>query len=301
MKKSKILIVCITVILMSMILCSCNKQKDKITLSDSTLDKISELEDKYGVTINYCNVPVEENIKFEYEIASNADEIAEAVEAAEIIFSRLPDGWVDDIKNSYPSLGYEINNMNFLFCEELEGDTDNFGNEIRLWSKYTCIDDTIYMMVDIHNFEPEVSIADAIVNRIYHLAVIRAKFKELSHEGETELEKGELISIFTDYLEGNPSGFEYYNRVAEISENDKQYVYGFAENIQDVYFINEKSLYSIQLDCRQLIAPLLYTNEYEQLPEAFESEHIRNKAENTLFWFDYFFFCERAYWHRWFE
>ena len=157
------------------------------------------------------------------------------------------------------------------------------------------------MMVDIHNFEPEVSIADAIVNRIYHLAVIRAKFKELSHEGETELEKGELISIFTDYLEGNPSGFEYYNRVAEISENDKQYVYGFAENIQDVYFINEKSLYSIQLDCRQLIAPLLYTNEYEQLPEAFESEHIRNKAENTLFWFDYFFFCERAYWHRWFE
>ena len=125
MKKSKILIVCITVILMSMILCSCNKQKDKITLSDSTLDKISELEDKYGVTINYCNVPVEENIKFEYEIASNADEIAEAVEAAEIIFSRLPEGWVNDIKNHYPSLGYEINNMNFLLCEELEGDMDS--------------------------------------------------------------------------------------------------------------------------------------------------------------------------------
>ena len=216
---------------MSMILCSCNKQKDKITLSDSTLDKISELEDKYGVTINYCNVPVEENIKFEYEIASNADEIAEAVEAAEIIFSRLPEGWVNDIKNSYPSLGYEINNMNFLLCEELEGDMDSFGNEISLGSKYTCVDDTIYMMVDIHNFEPEVSIADAIVNRIYHLVVFNEKYTEMFYEGDTELEEGESASIYTDYVMNNPSDFEYYNKVAEIGENDKKYVYGMAEDI----------------------------------------------------------------------
>ena len=239
MKKFKGCIIYFTLALMTIILCSCNKQHDKITLSEPTLNKISEIEKQYGVTINYCNVPVEENIKFEYEIASNADEIAEAVEAAEIIFSRLPDGWVDDIKNSYPSLGHEINNMNFLFCEELEADTDSFGKEIPLWSKYTCIDDTIYMMVDIHNFEPEVSIADAIVNRIYHLVVLREKFMELSHEGEIELEEGESTSIYTDYVMNNPSDFEYYNKVAEIGENDKKYVYGMAEDIQDVYFINE--------------------------------------------------------------
>lgn len=283
-----------------MVLSACQKRQN-ISLESETINKIAELENKYNITINYCNFPINEDVKLEYKIASDADEIAEAVEAAEVIFSRLTDNWTEDLMNSYTTIGTELQNMHIVFCDELEGYSDNEGNEISLGGRYDCVGDTIYLMADIHNFDAEKSISDMIINRIYNLVVYEEECSDVIREANSESIVEENDSIHSLIKECNPSDFLYYNEVTDVKENEKKYIYGMTDNIQDVYFMNEQSVYSQSLDCRQLIAPLLYTDEDENLPKVYESKHILEKTDVILFWFDYLFFFDEMYWHRWFE
>ena len=290
MKKFKGCIIYFTLALMTIILCSCNKQHDKITLSEPTLNKISEIEKQYGVTINYCNVPIEENIKFEYEIASNANEIAEAVEAAEIIFSRLPDNWTEELIK--PELDTdmvkEINNVNIVFCEELESEIIAFGNEISLGGLYASSGDTFYLMADIHNYEPEQSIADAVINRLVNMVKYDDDIRNKLNADNFENVEVENQTIFTYYADCNPENFEYSVYNGTTNEEYKNYVYSKDTDVEDIYFINEESMYCEQLDCRYIIGPLLYTDEDEELSEAFNSPHIQKKyciQLGVLIWF----------------
>ena len=302
MKKFKSYIMCLTLALMTVVLCSCNKQKDKITLSDSTLDKISELEDKYGVTINYCNVPVDDNIKFEYKIADDADEIAEAVEAAEVIFSRLPDDWAEYLMNPAVDMGMseKITKVNVVFCNEIECEEDAYGTEMSFGMQYTCSEDTLYLLADIHNFEARKSISDTIVNRTLGLIEYEDELTELLKKDQPGLDEKTEQILFRQYEKCNPENFEYYGYVSEVEDDYKKYIYSEDADVENVYFINEESMYSGDLDCINIMGPLLYTDENEKLPEAFNSPHIQEKVLYTIDRFDMIFW-QQGYWSRWFE
>lgn len=302
MKKFKGCIICFTLALMTIILCSCNKQHDKITLSEPILNKISELEDKYGVTINYCNVPVEEDVNLEYEIASDEKEIEVAVDVAEVIFSRLNDEWAKYLMNPDVDLGMirKITKVNVVFCEELEGDTDAFGNEFSFGGLFTCSEDTLYLMADIHNFEAEKSIAEMVVIRILNKVMYDDDTKNMLFEKDPDRETGLIETIFTYYDKCNPDNFEYYGYIADVKEEHKEYVYSEDSDIENIYFVNEESVYSEYLDCIYMTTPLLYTNEDEKLPLAFNSPHIQEKILYTIGRFD-MVFLEQGYWNRWFE
>ncbi|MGN0373876.1 MAG: hypothetical protein ACI4EN_00120 [Butyrivibrio sp.] len=299
-KRNKKIIISLFYFLFCIFFFAC-KNKNSVSLDNATLDKISALEKEYGITFNYCNVPLEEKVNLEYSLASDIGEIEEAVDAAEVILGRLPQRWAKDIMNPEVLLDLypEIENVNIVLCDELEKEIDAYGNEIALGGEFVASDSTLYLMADIHNFEPKISLADTLVNRILNKAVYDEECREILFNREQNNNEEMSMTLFMYYKQCNPIGFAYYGKINEISDTDKKYVYREGLPTDGIYFVNDESLYSEYLDCRYIMGPLLYTDEDEKLPKAFESPHIQEKIRVTLDKFDYMFFYEEFYWHRW--
>lgn len=113
----------ITVLGISM-LCSC--QNTSNSLSEMTIDKITELEDSHNISILYDGKEVKDELTLDYTLAKDVDEIAEAVEAADVIFGRLQEDWAMTIAN--PDMELEgirkIENVSVIFCEDLKNEKD---------------------------------------------------------------------------------------------------------------------------------------------------------------------------------
>lgn len=163
-----------------------------------------------------------------------------------------------------------------------------------------CSEDTLYLLADIHNFEARKSISDTIVNRTLGLIEYEDELTELLMKDQLGLDEKTEQILFRQYEKCNPENFEYYGYVSEVEDDYKKYIYSEDADVENVYFINEESMYSGDLDCINIMGPLLYTDENEKLPEAFNSPHIQEKVLYTIDRFDMIFW-QQGYWSRWFE
>lgn len=249
-------------------------------LDKTTIDKIKELEKENNILINYCDIPIEDDIVGEYALATDKKEIEEAVEAADIILERLPKDWAITISNPevIADENEKIEQIQLVFCDYVKTDD---GDNIK-GSFYYRKNNTICYLIDIHNYEPKISISETLVYRMVQKKNMDEEIEILimGDDGNKALrEKNSIVRRFTSY---NPEGFEYYNNIEEIKDEDKKYLYTNDDNINNIYFVNEEALYSEYNDLIQTISPLLYTDNLDDLPKVYQSENIKNKSISAL-------------------
>lgn len=288
------------------LLFACGKDNEKIgILNQTTLDKIEALENQNNIIINYCDVPIEDEIDGEYVLSSDAREIEKAIEAAEIIFSRLPENWSVTISNPEAIIdeSKKIETVHIAFCDYVESDEDNNGSEYLVKGNFYYTDDNeVYYLIDIHNYEPKIAISETLVYRMVRKKAVddEIEIEVMGDDGYRDLRIEN--SIIRRYISYNPEGFEYYGYISEVEEKDKQYVYGSADDLNNVYFVNEEALYSEYIDLTQTVSPLLYTDKEDGLPEVYQSEHVKNKAISAIESIDdAFFFRGVKYLRSWFD
>lgn len=282
-----------------------NEKENESILNQATLDKIEALETENNIIINYCDIPIEDKIDGEYVLSSNAEEIEAAVEAAEIIFSRFPENWAITISNPEVIIdeSKKIEKVHMVFCDYVESDEDENGSEYLVKGNFYYTDDNeVYYLIDIHNYEPKVAISETLVYRIVRKKAIDDEI-EIEVMGDDGYREQRIQnSIIRRYISYNPEGFEYYGYISEIRDEEKQYVYGSADDLNNVYFVNEEALYSEYIDLVQTVSPLLYTDKEDGLPEVYQSEHVKNKAISAIRSIDdAFFFRGVEYLSSWFK
>lgn len=307
MNKNKVILIAFLFMLPVLFFTACTTEKDvkKSVLDKTTIDRIKLLEKENNITINYCDVPMNDEIDDEYVLSSDAEEIEAAVEAAEAIFSRLPENWAITISNPEVIIdeSEKIEKIHIVFCESIEADEDKNGSEYLIKGNFYYTDDNeMYFLVDIHNYEPEVAISETLIYRMVRKKTIDDEFEIEALGDDGYREQRIQNSIIRRYISYNPEEFDYYGQVSEIKELDKQVVYGYADNLDNVYFVNKESLYSEYIDLTQLVSPLLYTDKSDGLPEVYKSIHVKNKALSAVESInDIFSFRGVEYLMSWFE
>ena len=282
MNKNKVILIAFLFMLPVLFFTACTTEKDvkKSILDKTTIDRIKLLEKENNITINYCDIPIEDDIVGEYALATDKKEIEEAIEAADIILERLPKDWAITISNPEVIVdeNEKIEQINLVFCNYVKTDD---GDNIK-GSFYYRKNNTICYLIDIHNYEPQISISETLVYKMVQKKNMDEEKEILimGDDGNKELrEKNSIVRRFTSY---NPEGFKYYNNIQEISDEDKKYLYTNDDNINNIYFVNEEALYSEYNDLIQTISPLLYIDNKEDLPKAYQSENIKNKSISAL-------------------
>lgn len=293
-------------LLTTILLCSCKnfyKTKDILSLPETTLEQIEYLENTYNITISYEGKEPKDNLTLEHTLAKDTDKIIKAIEAADVIFGRLPEDWANIIANPDTELEgiRRIDNVCVVLCEELKNEKDAFGTEIEFKGLYEFTEDIMYLYVDVANFDPEIAIAEGIMYRI-----ICKQIKDddvVAYIMADEIREGTFrINYLYDYYnELNPEGFTYYHYVAEIKDEDKKYLYEDGKSVEDVYFVDEVAMYNELLDCLYTMTPLLYTDKNSELPEVYDSDIIQKKIMYTRVKINYMFDSEEMYWDTWFE
>lgn len=290
-----------------LLLFACRKDNSYNTepiLNQTILDRIYSLETENNIIINYYDAPLNAQIDDKYILSSNVEEIEAAVEAAEIIFSRFPENWAVTISNSEVIIdeSKKIEKVHIVFCESIEADEDKYGSEYLVKGNYYTDDNEIYYLIDIHNYEPKVAISETLIYRIVRKKAVDddLEIEVMGDDGYRDIRiENSIIRRYTSY---NPEGFDYYGYISEIRDEDKQYVYGSADDLNSVYFVNAEALYSEYIDLVQTVSPLLYTDKEEGLPEVYQSEYIKSKAISAISSInDAFFFRGVEYLSSWFE
>ena len=133
-----------------------------------------------------------------------------------------------------------------------------------------------------------------IVARIIEKAVVDNEVSELIQQ-KTRLNVCELFES------NNPDDFDYLEGVSEIPEEYNKYLFQSGKDSAEVYFVREEAMYSSYLDCLYTISPLIYTDEDEKLPAAYDCRRVSNKCTLFIMNSSYMFDGEFNYWTRWFK
>lgn len=277
--------------------CSCTKQGDNdLEVSKDTQKEISNIEKKYDINLIYGSDTIEGQIPFEYKLISNTEDLELALQDMGKIFSRFPDDWAMEIANAEMELDIieKVENVSVVLCEDLADDKDTNGNEYERSSGFHIVNDTLYLFADVHNFEPRIALAEMIVTRIIEKAVVDNEVSELIQQ-KTRLNVCELFES------NNPDGFDYLEGVSEIPEEYNKYLFQSGKDSAEVYFVREEAMYSSYLDCLYTISPLIYTDEDEELPAAYDCRRVSNKCTLFIMNSSYMFDGEFNYWTRWFK
>ena len=267
----------------------------EISLAEQIEDKIKSIEERYGCINIIYNELAKNDYSFTYEISNDERKKLSALEDIDTILGRLPDNILEEgldmhggkLKEKY---GYDIppdNGLNILLCSEI--DEDKSDRSITTGMVHFDERDKIFNI--FINVDYSGDVAKTFSHELYHFFKGRIGMQKLVGEVYTE----------EDWKNELPNDYEYYGSKANLSSIP--YTVETEEDINNVYFVTEYSQKNIDEDKCEIFSYLLSTDEDEELPKAYESPHVRNRALMIIREFDEFYDTvdENAYWNRIFD
>ena len=211
------------------------------------------LEDTYGITIfTGTDADISES-GFSIDYMENDSSISTALDNLQVIFDRLPEGFLDDVMEGYGAGRHlEINITGAMTQDE---------------SDRSIVGLTTYEQnKDVIRLDSTVTAMNGFQATVAH---------ELFHVIDFEMNQfDEHTRYTTQWEQYNPRGFEYSGEEGEYSDYT---VYG--EGMGSVYFVSLYSKEDIFEDRAEVFSFLLATEENSKLPKAYGSSFVKNKAK----------------------
>ena len=289
-----------------------SKQNDstdetEIFLAEQIEDKVKSIEERYECIHIICNELLSDELSnkdysFTYEISNNERKKLIALEKIDTILERLPDNIFEEAldlyggkfrekyseysKDEFDEFFPPYNKINIVLCSEIKkGKSDGVYT-----GGMTCIDNNNIVDIFISIKYPEY-IERCFAHELYHFFFKRIDMQAIVLD----------VYIGKEWNSELPKDYEYYGSKTNLK--GVPYTVKTEEDINNVYFVTEYSQTNIKEDRAEIFSYLLSTDEDEELPKAYESPHVRNRALMIIREFDecYDTVDENAYWNRIFE
>lgn len=267
----------------------------EISLAEQIEDKIKSIEERYECINIIESGEEKEYIGFEYKISNDERKKLSALEGIDTILGRLPDNILEEALDTNggklrEEYGYDLppyNGLNIVLCSEI----NNFKSDNMIVIGKTKVDSNENIVNIFINVNYSKDMAKTVAHELYHFFLKRISIQSIALG----------VYIGTEWNTELPDGYEYYGNKANLSS--MPYTDKTEEDINNVYFVTEYSQTNIEEDRAEIFSYLLSTDEDEELPKAYESPHVRNRALMIIREFDecYDTVDENAYWNRIFE
>lgn len=249
---------------------------------EDVLSKQQELEDKYGINIFVYedefldrSSEVFERISFE----NNSDTIINALDDMDEILGRLPEGLLENnVKKD--------NVLDIYLCNKYDFEIGTDGRLGGLLHYYENVEGMAIILV----IENEERVKKSFCHEIFHLL-----------DSQISTEKKD----YTTWNEINPRGYNY------LSESERNHLFNMnlpycpenEKNVENIFFVSEYSHSSEREDMAEIFSYLLYVDGSNELPEVFESPHVRKKVEYIIELMKDSYPCvdDNSYWERMYE
>ncbi|MDE6210266.1 MAG: hypothetical protein K2M73_11420 [Lachnospiraceae bacterium] len=253
------------------------REKDRLN------NNIIRMKEEYGIDIYYAD-NISDDVQCKYKLSGDIKTNNDAIDDIYIIMSRLPyDVWLE-------------------MTEYNRGEEIYYGRVII----FLCdsIEDTVAGRIEGIENEDGFSIALKVSNN----SNIKTAFAhELFHRLDTLININTWLNYDKEFSYGKwdgtlPEDYEYLKRVNGNDNKDerKRYTIYGEDDINNIYFVSTYSQKSREEDMAEVFSYLLATGVFEDLPEAYNSPHVKEKAKLIVDMIAETFDCvdENAYWTR---
>ncbi|MDE6210265.1 MAG: hypothetical protein K2M73_11415 [Lachnospiraceae bacterium] len=251
------------------------REKDRLN------NNISRIKEKYGIDIFYEG-NMSEEMECKYKLSDDMGANSKAVSDISVILDRITLDLVRELINYGKGEEYVKGNINIFLCNAMEEN---------IYGQTEFLEDGFTIYIKICDNSVKAIFSHEIFHRI--IGYIRVN-SWINYDKEDSYMKWKSVL---------PEGYEYMedreNYDGESISNKKlQYTYGVENDISNVYFLNSYSQKNQDEDMCDIFAYLLAINEDGELPKAFDSPHVKEKAKLIVDMIAETFDCvdENAYW-----
>ena len=305
-RKSFLLAGIVSVVLIAMCGCgldkSCIKEDEKkdAEQKDSIIEQAEKIETKYGINIMWggrCDEQRMSEFSEDPDLTIDEEKIRFALCEIEAILERFPDRFFDEYK-TYEAFCGEYKYVDIYLCEKFLQDDDivdaiQFG-----YTNFYKKNSGAYICVDINQknkFKRDLS------HEFFH--VIESKIGLVSVIKASDNNKI-MDNIYTNWEKINPVDYcylQFENNHGDIHVYDVDLPYDIdTEDIDNVYFVSKYAQVSDEEDRAETFSYLIACDDADELPKAYNSPHVKEKAKLLVEMIDDTFDCvdDDAYWAR---
>ena len=212
----------------------------------------SRLEEKYNIIVNTGSIADITEDNMDIEMLNDEENINKALVCLEEILDRLPEDFLDEVMKGYGNDRYlEIN-----ITGKMLRLTDN--REVLGLTTYETYKDVIRLDGNATSWNE------------YKATVAH----ELFHVIDFEMDQfDEGIKDIRNWKATNPAGYGYSYTNGQLEQYT---IYG--DEIEEVYFVSEYSKEDVYEDRAEVFSYLISVDENDELPLAYESEHVQEKV-----------------------
>ena len=243
---------------------------------ESSFSIESRLEEKYNIIVNTGSSADITEDNMDIEMLNDEENINKALACLEEILDRLPEGFLDEVMKGYGSDRYlEINIT---------------GKMLRLTDNREVVGLTTYETYkDVIRLDGNATSWNEYKATVAH---------ELFHVIDFEMDQfDEGIKDIRNWKATNPAGYGYSYTNGQLEQYT---IYG--DEIEEVYFVSEYSKEDVYEDRAEVFSYLISVDENDELPLAYESEHVQEKVVLLIEEMkDHFELADDAdaYWNSW--
>ena len=210
------------------------------------------LEEKYNIIVNTGSSADITEDNMDIEMLNDEENINKALVCLEEILDRLPEDFLDEVMKGYGNDRYlEIN-----ITGKMLRLTDN--REVLGLTTYETYKDVIRLDGNATSWNE------------YKATVAH----ELFHVIDFEMDQfDEGIKDIRNWKATNPAGYGYSYTNGQLEQYT---IYG--DEIEEVYFVSEYSKEDVYEDRAEVFSYLISVDENDELPLAYESEHVQEKV-----------------------
>ena len=219
---------------------------------ESSFSIESRLEEKYNIIVNTGSSADITEDNMDIEMLNDEENINKALACLEEILDRLPEGFLDEVMKGYGSDRYlEINIT---------------GKMLRLTDNREVVGLTTYETYkDVIRLDGNATSWNEYKATVAH---------ELFHVIDFEMDQfDEGIKDIRNWKATNPAGYGYSYTNGQLEQYT---IYG--DEIEEVYFVSEYSKEDVYEDRAEVFSYLISVDENDELPLAYESEHVQEKV-----------------------
>ena len=219
---------------------------------ESSFSIESRLEEEYNIIVNTGGSADITEDNMDIEMLNDEENINKALVCLEEILDRLPEDFLDEVMKGYGNDRYlEIN-----ITGKMLRLTDN--REVLGLTTYETYKDVIRLDGNATSWNE------------YKATVAH----ELFHVIDFEMDQfDEGIKDIRNWKATNPAGYGYSYTNGQLEQYT---IYG--DEIEEVYFVSEYSKEDVYEDRAEVFSYLISVDENDELPLAYESEHVQEKV-----------------------
>ena len=276
-----------------------NGQEEQEEQGKNIFTQVEEIEDKYGINIMWegrCDEQRANEFSKKPSMTGDEEKIKYALGEIESILERFPEGSFDEYKEeTVPDFKREY--VDVYLCENIVSDTMTDGVRAACTDAYhKC--NGMYVLIDVNQKE---IFKRGVAHELFHVIENKIGFVSVYNSyKDNEIMKG----IYVDWQKCNPNGYKYLSfgnnqDVIHVFEGDLPYDIN-TEKIENVYFVNKYAQLSDQEDRAETFSFLIACDDADDLPESYNSPHVKEKAKLIVDMIDDTFECvdDNAYWAR---